>query len=732
MRRKILLTALLCCIASIAFSQWTLRGKVVDENGNALMGASVWIEYSTIGTSTDENGEFILYKVPEGEHTLRATSIDYDGQRKRVTASDNNIVFTLKRSPFNLNEVVVTGTGTHRRLKNSPVAIDVISKRELENVNIPTFENAMIALNPSLSFTPNVMGSFMQLNGLTNKYILVLVDGKKLAGDVSRNTDLSRINMNNIKRIEILKGSASSLYGSEAMAGVINIITDKHKESVYLSSNTRYSKYNQFSQSVNADINYGGFSSSTSFQRNQTDGWQLSGQEIVTDRKTGEQKLVDTDKKAVNRYYSDIFSQKFSYDPSSTLSFYTEGSLFDKKYKRSPDSYKYDLKYNDYTLGAGAKYLLKDKGVITLDMYTDDFEYTKVYIAESGKFKPGDEERSRRQKYYDINLRGALDFGKQNRVTIGTQYQVDYIKSASDISDGTSRDRYTWALYAQDEIKLLDKKLQFVPGVRYVYNEAFKSKLTPKLSAMYSPNVYFNFRASYSMGFRTPDMKELYNNNISGTTLSLGNADLKPETSNYYSLNAEYIHGSFTFSVTGYTNRLKDIIVARNINETITPEEEAEGIKKKTIYSNSSKARVNGIEFSVNTYLGAGFSIGGGYSYVDSKDYDTGKQLQKVSRHTGNVNANWSKKWWVFNSNFNLTGRIQSQRYYEDGDARNYNLWNLSTNHRMKSFKGLVLEPGFGIENIFDFVDDKPFGSNYATLSPGRTFYVSLAVKFSK
>jgi len=731
MRRRILLTALLCCIANIAFSQLTLKGKVVDENGRAIMGASIWIEYSTIGTSTDENGIFILKKVPPGNHILRATSIDYNGERKKINATDENILFTLKRSPFNLNEVVVTGTGTHRRLKNSPVAIDVISKRELDNANIPTFENAMTALSPSLSFTPNAMGSFMQLNGLSNKYILVLVDGKKLAGDVSRNTDLSRINMNNIKRIEILKGAASSLYGSEAMGGVINIITDKHKESVYLSSNTRYSRYNQFSQSINADINYKGFSSFTSFQRNQTDGWQLSNQEIATDKKTGEKILIDTYKKAVNQYYSDVFSQKFSYDPSSVLSFYGEGSLFDKKYKRS-SNYKYDMKYNDYTLGAGAKYMLKDKGVINLDMYTDNFEYTKVYTAESGNFKPGDEDKSRRQKYYDINLRSALDFGKQNRVTIGTQYQIDYIESEGDVSDGTSRDRYTWSLYAQDEIKLLDKKLQLIPGVRYVYNESFKSKLTPKFSAMYSPTENFNFRASYSMGFRTPDMKELYIKTISGTTLSLGDANLKPETSNYYSLNAEYIHQSFTFSITGYTNRIKDIIVARNINESITPEEEEEGIKKKQIYSNSSKARVNGVEFNINSYLGAGFSIGGGYSYVDSKDYDTGNQLQKVSRHTGNINGNWAKKWWIFNSNFNLTGRIQSRRYYEDGDSRSYNLWNLSTNHRMKSFNGLVLEPGFGIENIFDFVDDKPFGSNYATLSPGRTFYISFSVKFSK
>lgn len=182
----------------------------------------------------------------------------------------------MKHSPLKLNEVVVTGTGTINKLKNSPVAIDVISQRELQNTNIPTFENAMIALNPSMSFTPNAMGSYMQLNGLSNRYILVLVDGKKLGGDVGGNVDLNRIDMGNIKRIEVLKGAASSLYGSDAIAGVINIITNKPKDLVNFSTETRLSEYGQFTQNANLYLNVGGFSSSTSFQRNQADGWQLN------------------------------------------------------------------------------------------------------------------------------------------------------------------------------------------------------------------------------------------------------------------------------------------------------------------------------------------------------------------------------------------------------------------------------------------------------------------------
>lgn len=731
MKKKVLLTALLCCAVNLVFAQLTLKGKVVDENQKPISGASVWIEYTTIGTSTDTKGEFYLEKVPEGDQLLRVSALDYTGGRMPVSNSNENVIVKMERSPLKLNEVVVTGTGTLNKLKNSPVVVDVISKRELENVNIPTFENAMIALNPSLSFTPNAMGSYMQLNGLSNRYILVLVDGKKLGGDVGGNTDLNRIDMSNVKRIEVLKGAASSLYGSDAMAGVINIITNKPKDLINFSAETRLSKYGQLTQNVNLYLNADGFSSSTSFQRNQTDGWQLNTKEILNDE------LVDTDKQAMLRFYSDVLSQRFGYAPTKDFSIYVEGSIFDKKFKRPVSAYGFDMRYEDYSFGAGAKYLLKNNGVITLDWNTDKFEYYKDYLKETKDkngtvFAVGQEEFVRRQKYTNINLKGSFYAGKYNKVTVGTEYKVDNLYAPAD-SIGGSRDVYTMALYAQDEIKLFDK-LNIVPGIRYIYNETFKNRVTPKLSAMYSLNN-FNFRASYASGFKTPDLKQLFMRtevaSKGKTTLSIGNKELKPESSNYYSLNAEYISSFLTMSVNGYINNLKNKIEIVELD--LTPEDIAEGYNKKSSYENIGKARIQGVDFTFSSYLGYNITLGGGYSYVNAKDLDTGKRLQRISRHTGNVNANWFKDWGILRSNFNINGRLQSRRYYDNGDdARAYQLWNFATRHTFKDYNGIVFEPGFGIENIFDFVDDKPFNQNYATLSPGRTYYVSLKVKFSK
>ena len=128
---------------------------------------------------------------------------------------------------YNLNPVVVTGSGHHQRLKSTATPVHVLSAQEIREHGITNFGDALTRMMPQVSMAPNSMGTVLRLNGLGNKYILILINGQKLSGDISNNVDLSRINMSRVKRIEILDGAASSLYGSDAIAGVINIITDQ-------------------------------------------------------------------------------------------------------------------------------------------------------------------------------------------------------------------------------------------------------------------------------------------------------------------------------------------------------------------------------------------------------------------------------------------------------------------------------------------------------------------------
>ena len=137
-----------------------------------------------------------------------------------------------------MDEVVVTGTGTQHRLKDVPVQTEVITRKDLEQYGGRNLEEILSGLTASMAFSQDDMGSQMQMNGLGNSYILILIDGKRLHGDNGGENDLGVIDPARIERIEIVKGAASALYGSDAIAGVINIITRKYDRDGLLVENT--------------------------------------------------------------------------------------------------------------------------------------------------------------------------------------------------------------------------------------------------------------------------------------------------------------------------------------------------------------------------------------------------------------------------------------------------------------------------------------------------------------
>lgn len=631
-------------------------------------------------------------------------------------------VFAQENS-VNMDQVVVTGTGTHRRMSQSPVPISVITAKDLKEAGITTFEDAMSKLTPTFSFYTNGMGTTMSMNGLPDGYVLILENGKRLAGDDTYN----RIDMANVKRIEILNGAASALYGSDAIAGVVNIITNDLKNQVNLSSSTRYSSKNRFTQSVNADVHSGKFGSYTSYQRQQADGWQLSGVTEKTDKKTGEVTLVETDKEASTAFHSNSVSQRFVYDANNRLSFYARGAYFNSANDRPITEYKYNMLHESYIYGAGAQYKINKSSYINADFFSDNFTSSYDYIQKSGDFRPGDTEERKRTRYYNANIRGIFRLGKYNKLSAGTEFVSEYLNSESD--NIARKTMYTMAVFAQDEITLR-KDLQAFVGLRYIYHENFKNYATPNVALLYK--LYgFNFRASYAAGFRTPTLSQLYATDVAKTNdrLTLGNTKLKPEKNDYYSFNAEYVHSRFSITATAFLNNVRNMINYRTLSPEIAAQYGHDEVRQR---DNIDKARIKGVNIAFSSYLGAGFSLNGGYSYIDAKDVNANKPIDKSVKHAGNIAALWSHQWDNYRMNINLNGRMQSRRYSQTyGYAPKFQIWNLNTTHTF-NLGNFVLEPGAGIENIFNYKDDRPWNSNYATLTPGFSPYISLIVHFKK
>ena len=666
-----------------------------------------------------------------------------------MTRKDSSVV---DRS-FNLNPVVVTGSGHHQRLKSTATPVHVLSSQEIREQGISTFDGALTRMMPQVSMAPNSMGTFLRLNGLGNKYILILINGQKLNGDISNNVDLNRINMSRVKRIEVLDGAASSLYGSDAIAGVINIITDQPTQQlVSVTSDTRVSGYGQITESVNLDIFYKGFGSYTSFTHDQADSYRINDLEYIKGSETETQKSIAP---LFTGYRSNIIGQKFTYAPNRQLAL-NAGLDYSYKITDRPETREdvtggldYEMRYKGFRWNLGGIYKFTAKNSLQADFTVDRFRYGKEYDVATKDYAVGDYVQSKKQRMMDGEVKAILGLMENSTTIFGADWRKDYLNATSgDIDEHV----YTIAAYAQHEMRLL-KDLTATLGLRLTHHETFNNHLTPKATLMYAPGN-FRFRATYSAGFRAPGLDELYYHyfsvNRGKPQISFGNQDLKPEKSNYFSLNAEYRNDVIAVSVTGYLNRINDMVVKENVPVDDTslamlkrefPEmtqDQADKLVSYALYQNSDQGDVKGVQVNVSANIFQGFNLSANYAYTyaRTKSGDEWTVLERSIRHTATVNANYHHAWGKYGLNVNLNGRLQSKTYYTGTyeDAPGFGLWNLHTTHSFDVAKWAFLEPGIGVDNIFDKVDRRIDSSTrkYALYSPGRMLVVSLKVKFKQ
>ena len=566
MREKIVLAILATFFAVSAFAQVTVKGKVINKlTGEGIEGAVIRVDGKLGGCTTNTEGIFEIANVAEGKHSIRITHISFLPLKSEFTTdAQPELVFELEENYMNLGQVVVTGTGTHHRMSKSPIPVNVITAKDIRNSSATSLEDVLTKLNPSFSFSTNGMGTTMTLNGVNQDYVLILVNGKKMAGDDT----YSRINIDNIKRIEVLNGAASALYGSDAIGGVINVITDDPKNTVDISSNTRVSSYERISESVNATISNGKFSSYTNYRYAQSGNWQLNPYD---------QDSLLTGKMNSTGYRSHNADQRFVYDFNRNLSVYVRGSYYNHSTKRPGDTksqdkkdpekfkpaYTYDLKHENYLYGAGMKYIVNPKIYLEADFYSDNSKAEKEYFGNESKHEAGERTLDKKKHFYDGTVRGIFKLGGRNKLSAGAEYIYESLDSEKTSSaNPISESMYTVSLFAQDEWNI-GKGFSAVGGVRYIYHRNFKSYATPNISVMYNYKG-FNVRLAYAGGFRTPDLAQIHTTSESkgGSKLTLPNLDLKPEKSNYYTLNVEYNHARFSVRATGYYNDMHDTILA--------------------------------------------------------------------------------------------------------------------------------------------------------------------------
>ena len=661
-----------------------------------------------------------------------------------------------------LPEVVVTATGTEHRLRDVPVQTEVIGRRELELYGGRSLEEILGGLTASFAFNEDDMGSQMQMNGLGNSYILILVDGKRLHGDNGGQNDLGLIDPARIERIEIVKGAASALYGSDAIAGVINIITRKAPRGWLVENETRGGSYADLRQHNTVGLTFGRVQSLTNVHYRRTDGWQNTGVEDPT--QIGGRIITDSKNKTVNENHLYQLSERLTWQPLKGMEVWADGMWYHKRIYRPNGNYAvadvhgYDLSYDDAAASVGWSWKTGRDYLLSADVSWNRHGYYYDYTSERGWvvetddparpniYYNGDRALQADQRRTMAQLKAVFPFSGQHRLSVGYDFRHDWLRAPLRIDADRARD-WTQALYAQEEWNPLSV-LNVTAGLRLDHNRQFGLHLTPKLSAMLSLGDV-RLRASWSQGFKSSTPKEQhyrYVRDMGGVRLFLGNTDLKPQVSNYCSLSAEYRISRVNVSVTGYYNKVDNMINLVTIPTMEAPGELILRYDPAFVrqYKNLEDAYTTGLDLNLRWNAGHGLTVGGGYSYLQARGSVYDEQTEQLRRltldgtahHKGNLFATWAHLFCPsYRLGVGLYGRASSTRHYENyGNGKAFHLWRLSTSHdfNLRRTKYVTYRAELGVDNLFNYVDRTPHLRHLGTTTPGTTVFAALVIRFNK
>lgn len=707
MIKKFLLILLgIQCITN-ATAQRRISGIVTDMNNEPLPGATVVVkELSTLGAVANVDGHYELRLPDNKDYTLTATFVGYIDVSKKVSDKQEDVLnFQLTESLTTLDEVVVTGTRTPKLLKDVPIVTRVISDLDIKRMDATNVSDLLETELPGIEFSYSMnQQTSLNMSGFGGNSVLFLVDGERLAGETLDNVDYSRLNMDNVQRIEIVKGAASSLYGSNAVGGVVNIISRESQEPWSVNINGRYGAHNEQRYGGSVGFNAGRFNSMTNVQYTSIDAIDLS-------KGTDNEEVGD---------YSMIYGnstlnikERLIYTPIDNLKFTARAGYFFRE-RNSSESQK--ERYRSFTGGLKGNYNITDKDDLEVAYSFDQYDKSDYLVF-------GDlDVRDYSNVQHTLRALYNHTFADKHILTVGGDYMRDYLMSYQ-FTDGGSYIQHTADAFAQFDWNP-HKKFNLIAGLRFDYfSEAKLSHLSPKLGLMYKLGNC-SLRGSYAGGFRAPTLKEMYMNFYMGNIFMIyGNPDLKPESSHNLSLSAEYMKRNHNLTVTGFYNIID--------NRITTAWNQALGGQ---VYTNMSRLQVMGVDANASGKYRCGISWRLSYAYTYEHIKKGEPMLSATRPHTATARIAYDKDWNNYGLSVALTGRYLSKlttdvytemTSYEQTEKQTYpgyTIWKLSFAQRV--WKGINIT--LAVDNLFNYRPDYYYSNSPSTT--GTTCSVGLSL----
>ncbi len=676
-----------------------------------------------------------------------------------------------------LTELVVTATRTERKLSNVAVPVQIISRKAITQsgsvrVNDILSEQTGLYITSGGATTSaggGVFGNGIQIQGLSPDYTLILLDGEPIIGRQGGVIDLSRLSVGNIKKIEIVKGPSSSLYGSEAMGGVVNIITEQALLN-RLNASFRYGRFNATDANLTAAIKKQKWGLQLFGNLNSSDGFDLD--------KTAPGQTVDP----FGSYTAQV---RVNFLPTEKTKISISGRYYDEK----QDNY-----FLTQDIGSGSTIAITGDGRVTdmnlnpvitqqfnnnlrssMRFYFSRYEYEQTLLKEEDKTSYYYD--FFQQDFYRVENQTDINLPAKNFLSVGAGLVAEKLNTTRYAGKRSNDIRYA---FIQDEWRA-SEKFTLIGGLRYDDNTAYESRLSPKLAGLYKINDKLRINASYGAGFKAPDFRQLFlnffNTAAGGYVVYGANeitiseleqqkqqaiisdilpkayelALLKPEISKGFNAGGHYdANEKLSFDLNIFRNDIENLIQV----DIIAFRSNAAPVYS---YFNVKEAYTQGAEVNSSYKINKQFQLQGGYQFlktadkadlerikegsVYTRDLQTNETSQVTksdyaglpnrSKHMANAKLFYENEKNGWSASVRVLYRSRWGTYDKDGNglinrddefAKGAALFNVNA---AKSFNGFRIQAG--IDNLFNYKDELNLPSQ-----PGIQPYVSINYSFIK
>lgn len=642
-----------------------------------------------------------------------------------------------------------------RQLSTLPLPVKLISNQEITKSNSSRLSDILDDQSGIFIVSDFGGGNGIQIQGLDSQYTLLLIDGSPIIGRQSGTLDLDRISIGNIEQIEIIKGSSSSLYGTDAIGGVVNLITTMTNDSISADISYKFSSFNTNDLSINiGKISNKGHNLNLYFNSFNSEGYDLNDNPVLN--------TVEPYKSYTGFLRHNFKKNKWSFFSSSRI--YNENQDF----TLDLNSYGRNI-INESSVNTSINFQNNESHKFVFENYYTNYKNDEEYDLNQNSI----DESFFDQSLFKSELRSIFKNDVKNTLTIGLGFYSETLKRNNFYKDKVSQNSFNYFVQYEG---FIFKNTNYIFGARYDQYDEYESEFSPRFAIRTQINDNISSKISIGKGFKTPDFRQLYfnfSNSNSGYSVigfnaakeiiynlqSLGqisnliiseeefSGNLKPESSISFNLG---------FNINTYKNIIFDLNFFRNqIQNLIDYKIIATKLNGQSIFSyyNLNKVYTQGIEFNTAFSLLNDFKINFGYQYLEAKDNEAKNQIKKgevfarltpnspafqikpkdyyglYNRSRHNLNLKIS---YVTKNNFEVYFKSKYRSKYGISDTNGNNLLDdfdefvdsnlLSDMSISKKYKNYNLT--FGVDNLFNYTDPVNI-PNY----PGRIIYSKLNIK---